>query len=121
MTPRPNPLWTLAGLLSLGVGIIGIFLPLVPTTAPVLLAAFCFSRGSPRMQDWLLSHPRFGPLITDWQENGAIRPSAKRAAIIAMALAFVLSAVLGLSLVLLILQAMILLAVAGFILTRPDG
>ncbi|MEC7257498.1 MAG: YbaN family protein, partial [Pseudomonadota bacterium] len=66
-----RPLWTLAGLLSLAVGILGIFLPVLPTTPLVLLAAFCFGKGSPRLRAWILEHRRFGPMIADWEATGA--------------------------------------------------
>ena len=68
LQPQPQPralwqrvLWSLAGTLALATGIVGIFLPLLPTTPFVLLAAFCFSRGSARLEAWLLAHPRWGP------------------------------------------------------------
>ena len=68
MTPLPathRPLWqrvawSTAGAVSLALGVLGIFLPLLPHTPFVLLAAFCFSRGSERVEAWLLAHPRFG-------------------------------------------------------------
>lgn len=66
-----------AGFLSLFLGFIGIFLPLLPTTPFLLLAAFCFSRGSERWHQWLISHPRMGPLIVDWERDGVIRTRAK--------------------------------------------
>lgn len=69
-----------AGLASLGLGIVGIFLPVLPTTPLVLLAAFFFARGSPRLHAWLLRNPVMGPLIVDWQRNGVIRLRAKLAA-----------------------------------------
>lgn len=65
-------LWVLAGVLALATGIVGIFLPLLPTTPLVLLAAFCFARGSTRCERWLLTHPRFGPMIRDWRIRRAI-------------------------------------------------
>jgi uncharacterized membrane protein YbaN (DUF454 family) len=63
--------WLLGGALALATGVVGIFLPLLPTTPFVLLAAFCFARGSPRWEAWLLAHPRFGPLVRDWRERHA--------------------------------------------------
>ncbi|WP_084545465.1 YbaN family protein [Cupriavidus malaysiensis] len=70
-------LWVTLGLLSLALGVIGIFLPLLPTTPFVLLAAGCFARGSARFHRWLLAHPRFGPLVYDWQVHRSIPRRAK--------------------------------------------
>jgi uncharacterized membrane protein YbaN (DUF454 family) len=74
----------LAGLLSLGLAILGAFLPLLPTTPFLLLAAACFARSSERLHRWLLAHPRLGPFIRDWEQGGVIRPAAKRAATLLM-------------------------------------
>jgi uncharacterized membrane protein YbaN (DUF454 family) len=79
-------LWGAAGLLALATGIVGVFLPLLPTTPFVLLAAFCFSRGSTRLEAWLLGHPRFGPLIADWRARHAMPLRAKQLAWLMMAL-----------------------------------
>jgi len=61
------------GWLSFGLGFIGIFLPILPTTPFMILAAACFSKGSPRFHLWLLEHRVFGPPIVDWQRNKVIR------------------------------------------------
>lgn len=79
-------LWLLAGVLSLLTGIVGIFLPLLPTTPFVLLSAFCFSRGSTRCEAWLLGHPRFGPMVLDWRARHAIPLRAKQLAWTMMAI-----------------------------------
>jgi hypothetical protein len=78
--------WLLAGACSLLAGFIGIFLPLLPTTPFVLLAAFCFSRGSARCEAWLLQHPRFGPLVRDWRAHRVIPRRAKQLATLMMGL-----------------------------------
>ena len=60
------------GTLSLAVGIIGIFLPVLPTTPLLLLAAWCYYRGSRRMYHWLMSHPHLGAYIrnfTEWKRR----------------------------------------------------
>ena len=113
--------WTLAGLISVGLGMIGAVLPLLPTVPFMLLAAFCFARGSRRFHDWLLAHPTFGPSIIAWREHGAITRSSKRFAVIAIVGAFVLSIAVGVRPEILALQAAVLTAVSVFILTRPDG
>jgi hypothetical protein len=78
--------WGVAGLATLATGVVGIFVPLLPTTPLVLLAAFCFSRGSPRLERWLLEHRRFGPMIIGWRTHRAIPLRAKQTAWVMMAL-----------------------------------
>jgi len=85
-------LWGAAGVLSLVTGIVGIFLPLLPTTPFVLLAAYCFSRGSSRCERWLLAHPRFGPMVRDWRVYRAIPLRAKQLAWVMMAVGSVWAA-----------------------------
>jgi len=60
------------GLLSMGLGILGIFLPVLPTTPLLLLAAAPFLRSSRPLYDWLLNHPRLGPYIRNFMEHKAI-------------------------------------------------
>lgn len=114
-------LWLAAGLFFTAVGIVGAFLPVLPTTVFLLIATACFARSSPRLHGWLVNHPTFGPPIRNWNENGAISRQAKRMAVGTMAVVFGLSVLFGLSRVALIGQAALMLIGAGFILTRPDG
>lgn len=65
------------GYVFLAVGVIGIALPLLPTTPFLILAAICFNQGSPRFHAWLLEHRYFGPPIRDWNERGVIRRKYK--------------------------------------------
>lgn len=60
------------GIVSLALGIAGIFLPLLPTTPFLLLSAWLFMRSSPRLYSWLTNHPRLGPYIRNFRENRAI-------------------------------------------------
>ncbi|MBU2919534.1 MAG: uncharacterized membrane protein YbaN (DUF454 family) [Psychrosphaera sp.] len=62
---------------SLIIGIVGVILPLLPTTPFVLLAAFSFSKSSPRFHQWLLSHSVFGNMIQNWEKYGVITLRAK--------------------------------------------
>jgi len=114
-------LWNVAGLILVGIGIVGAFLPFLPTVVFMLAAAFCFARGSERLHGWLLGHPHFGPPIHDWNRYGAIRRPAKRMALVAIALSFAVSVALGFGAWVLAIQALVLGAVSVFILTRPDG
>jgi uncharacterized membrane protein YbaN (DUF454 family) len=58
-------------------GVIGAFLPLLPTTPFLLLTAYFFARSSPRWHQWLLRQPHLGKLILDWQNHGVIRTKVK--------------------------------------------
>lgn len=66
------------GFAALLLGLIGIFLPILPTTPFILLAAAFFARGSERFHGWLLRHHISGPLIADWYEHRSLRPGVKR-------------------------------------------
>jgi uncharacterized membrane protein YbaN (DUF454 family) len=84
-------LWLAAGVASLAVGLAGVFVPLLPTTPFVLLAAWCFSRGCRRCEAWLLAHPRLGPIVRDWREQRAVPLRAKQLATVMMAIGSVLA------------------------------
>lgn len=58
-----------AGLLALGLGLIGVVLPGLPTTPFVLLAAACFAKASPRLHRWLTQHRYLGPMVRDWEAH----------------------------------------------------
>lgn len=114
-------LWISLGLVALALGLAGVVLPLVPTTPFMILAAACFAKSSPRLHNWLVSHPVFGPAIRDWRENRAINRRAKRLALTAMAAAFAISLVLGLVWPVLAAQAVVLTIMGTWIWTRPEG
>lgn len=63
---------TLLGLISLGLGILGAFLPVLPTTPLLLLSAALFLRGNRRLYDWLMNHPRLGVYISNFMKHKAI-------------------------------------------------
>lgn len=69
--------YSAAGLASLGLGLLGAFLPVLPTTPFVLLAAFFFARARPEWHARLRAHGTFGPIVRDWEDRGAMRPRAK--------------------------------------------
>ena len=74
-------LWIIFGTLSLGLGLLGIILPVLPTTPFLLLAAYCYSRGSVRMHKWLLNHKWFGKYIRNYMEGKGIPLKTKIIAI----------------------------------------
>lgn len=80
-------LFLVAGWISLMVGLIGIVVPLLPTTPFAILAAYCFKKGSPQLHHWLLTRPKLGPAIAEWEQFGVIQPAAKRLAVSLIVLA----------------------------------
>ena len=81
-------LYLVLGLAFMALGFVGAFLPLLPTTPFLILAAACFARSSSRLESWLLYHPRFGPMLRDWRERGAIPWKAKLMALAGMSASF---------------------------------
>jgi uncharacterized membrane protein YbaN (DUF454 family) len=86
--PWLRPLYFVGGTAFLIVGIAGVFLPLVPTTGPMILATFLYARSSSRLHRWLVTHPRFGRLVSDFEHSRAIPRRAKIIAVTSMTLAF---------------------------------
>lgn len=82
--------WWLLAYASLGLGVIGIVVPGLPTVPFVLLATFAAARGSKRLHSRLLAHRQFGPMIRDWEAQGAVSRRAKRLATVMMAACAVL-------------------------------
>lgn len=90
--PLPAPLrWLLLALafLCLGLGIIGIFLPVLPTVPFLLVAAWAAARSSPRLLAWLEDHPHFGQSLRDWRRGGVVRRRAKWTATVVMSMSAV--------------------------------
>jgi len=114
-------LWIGLGALSVTLGVIGLFLPFLPTVPFLLVAAFSFSQGSERLHRWLLDHPRLGPPIRDWNERRAISRRAKYLATLSCLAALIMSAALHFSGPVIGLQALTLSAVMVSIWTRPDS
>lgn len=116
-----RPLYVALGFLSVGVGAVGVVVPGLPTTVFLLIAAWCFTKASPRMEAWLRGHRVFGRYLTDWERDGSIPRGAKVAAGVGM-LSSVLVAglVFGVSAVPLTVMAVTLAAVFTWIVRRPE-
>lgn len=112
--------WFTLGAISLILGVVGIFLPLLPTVPFFLLAAFGFGKSSKRAHNWLISHPNFGPAIQDWQERGAINKRSKILSAGSMLAVICLALVFGAPVYIVIIQLVVLSMVSIFIWTRPD-
>ena len=105
---------------AVALGLLGVILPVLPTTPFLLVAAFAFGKGSPRARAWLIDHAHFGPSIRDWEERGAISRRAKTLAVSMMSLVFVVSLIMGMAWWVLLAQGLLMGAGAAFVLTRPD-
>jgi len=118
---------TAAGAVCVGLGAVGVFLPVLPTTPFLLLAAACFVRGSPRLHRWLLGHRRLGPYVSGFVEGGSMTMHAKRVSIVGLWLAIGLSAALVLwqagpttaALVTVGVLLLVAILVTRYILRRP--
>lgn len=113
-------IWLAIGIIAVGLGAIGVFLPLLPTTPFVLLAAFAFARSSPRLHNWLVEHRVFGPLIENWRKYGAIGPTAKIAGVLSLLAVILLSVLFHAPAYVLAIQGVVLGLSGTFILTRPS-
>lgn len=104
----------------LALGIIGALLPVMPTTIFLILALGCFARSSPRLERYLLQHPRYGQSLRLWREQGAVSTRGKAFAALGMAvgyLVFFCTAHPGWKLALGI--GLFFIASASYVLSRP--
>ena len=81
----------IVGWLAIALGTLGVFLPLLPTTPFILLAAWCFARSSPRFHYWLLHRSWFGGYLRHWNAHRALPPKAKGRAMVMIIITFALS------------------------------
>ena len=114
-------LWNFCGHLFVGIGMVGVFLPVMPTTPFLLVALFCYSRSSGPLYLWLLNHPVFGPPLVQWQEHGAIAKKAQITASVFIACNFLLLTIfLPVVWWVKLIADLVALTVVIFILTRPS-
>lgn len=106
--------------LMVGIGLVGVFLPVLPTTPFMILAAALFARSSPRFEQWLLDHPRYGQPLIDWRREGAISKRAKIVSVSLMTVSYGIVLAFGPpQLWLKLVIGLILVACATFVLSRP--
>jgi uncharacterized protein len=88
-------LWFGLGWIAVGIGSIGIVVPGLPTTVFFIIAAACFSRSSPRFEQWVLSRPGIGPMVRDYRAGLGMPRRAKIAAIASIAVVCGISAIVS--------------------------
>ena len=108
------------GWFNVGLGVIGIFLPLMPTTVFLLIALWLFSKSSVRFQRWLYDHPKLGTTLRAWHAHGAIPNSAKLAALVMMSASWlIVTFVVADGWLLPAGLALLLAPIGAFIASRP--
>ncbi len=120
-SPALRGIYLVLGLLLVALGFIGAFLPVLPTTPFLILAAACFTRSSRRLETWLLDHRRFGPILRDWRQRGAIPRKAKLMSLAGTSVGFALFW-LGSDPgpLLAVAVAMLMLGGLAYVFTRPS-
>jgi uncharacterized membrane protein YbaN (DUF454 family) len=121
-----SPVWRavllVVGTASLLVGLIGVVLPILPTTPFLLVAAACYARASTRLYRWLIGQRSLGPIITEWRRSRSLPPGVKGRALVAVVITFTLSVFLvdvTVVRVLLVITGLILAAFLARIPTAP--
>ena len=112
--------WALLAYGAVALAIAGIFIPGLPTTPFVLLAAWAAARGSERLHRWIVRHPRLGPILADWRDQRAISTGAKLVAVVLLAASWTLMFLRALAPWLLGALGLLFLALTTFVLTRPS-
>lgn len=115
----PRFAYRIIGFVCLGLAVLGALLPVMPTAVFVILAAWAFAKGSPTLHAKLVAHPKFGPILVDWEAHGAIPRKGKIAAVIGMASSIAILVATGAKPWVLGASGAVLAASAGFVLTRP--
>jgi len=116
---RRNFFYLIFAYFCAGLGIIGAFLPVLPTTPFLLLAAWAATRGSPELDRWLHEHPRFGPPLIAWEQQGAVSTPAKWLACSLMAVSWIVMLLLTGTWLVPAITGAVFLMVGGFLVTRP--
>lgn len=112
--------YRLLAMVSFALGVIGAFLPLMPTTCFMLVAVWAASKGSPRFAAWIRRHPRFGPPLAAWERERAIPRHAKRLAVLMLAFSIGVLVFSPISLGLKLVVIVSLACLGAWIVTRPE-
>lgn len=119
--PRFRLLFLALGFICVGLGTLGAFLPLLPTTPFMLVALWAFSRSSRRFHHWLYTHPRFGPRLQEWHQYGIVPVKVKLTSLSAMTASFLFMAfVMRVKWHVLAMSGSVMLIGAVYVLSRPS-
>jgi len=90
MSKVKKAFWFCLGIILVGVAYLGVLLPGLPWSTPILGATFCFAKSSDRLHNWIMSHPRFGPFVKNWSKYRVYPTAAKwlMVAVMSTSLAF---------------------------------
>lgn len=110
----------IVGWLCVGLGIAGTFLPLLPTTVFILIAASCFMNSSERFHEWLYSHPQFGVMVRAWENGDGIPKKVRNRAIITLWVTLIISMLLIAKLWTIILLVLVGVCVSGYLISLPE-
>jgi uncharacterized membrane protein YbaN (DUF454 family) len=113
-------LWRTVAGLALLLGVLGVFLPVLPTVPFVLLAAWAASKGWPQLEARMLAHPVYGPYIVRWRERGAVPRKAKWFATLGMSASVLWIGLSGAPLGVKIGVPLLLMAVGAWLWRRPE-
>jgi hypothetical protein len=94
ISPALRAVLLVVGTASLALGVIGIVLPILPTTPFLLVTAACYARASTRLYRWLIGQRSLGPVITEWRRSRSLPPGVKTRALLVVAMTFSLSVIL---------------------------
>ena len=106
--------------LFLALGLIGVFLPGLPTVPFLLLAAWFSAKGSSRLHRWLYAHPHLGKLLIDWEREGAISRSSKVIAFILLTFSWVFMYQRIDNIWIMIGMAVLFISIMIFLISRPE-
>ncbi|MGE0623645.1 MAG: YbaN family protein [Pseudomonadales bacterium] len=118
---KRNFFYLIFAYLCAGLGIIGAFLPVLPTTPFLLLAAWAATRGSPELHRWLHEHPRFGPPLIAWETNRAVSVPAKLTACVLMAASWIVMFLMTDSALVPWITGVLFVTVASYLVSRPSA
>lgn len=117
---RRNYFYLVIAYVSVALGVVGAFLPLLPTTPFLLLSAWCAARGSPALHRWLYAHPSIGATLIAWEQKRAVSRQAKWFACLFMSISWLIMYFQTSGWIVPTVTGVLFVAMSAFLLTRPE-